>query len=248
LRVLAIHAHPDDCEILAGGTLALLAQRGHGVTIITLSDGDCGTKDLPPAEIGALRRQEAANAAALIGAAYEWGGFHDLSIFVDAPSRRHVTALLRRHRPDIVLTSAPVDYMCDHEATSALVRDACFAAGAPNFRAPDDTAAVLDHIPALYYMDPVEGQDRDGQPVKPDFIVDVSNQFELKRDMLACHASQREWLRAHHGMDNYLLTMEHWSRRRGAEAGYPHGEGFRQYKGHPYPQDPRLQEALGLGV
>jgi LmbE family N-acetylglucosaminyl deacetylase len=241
---LAIHAHPDDCEILAGGTLALLARKGHDLTLITMSDGDCGTKDLPPEEIGAIRRQEAAKAAGMIGARYEWAGFHDLSIEVNADSRRKVTALLRKCRPEIVLTSAPVDYMCDHEATSALVRDACFASGAPNFRGPADQAAVLDHIPALYYMDPVEGVDREGNPVKPDFIIDVTGVFDLKRDMLACHASQREWLRAHHGMDNYLITMEQWSRKRGAEAGYAHGEGFRQYKGHPYPQQPLLQDAL----
>lgn len=244
MRIAAIHAHPDDCEILCGGSLALLARAGHEVTIVTMSDGDCGTKTHSREEIGHIRRGEAARAAALIGAHYHWGGFHDLSIFVDDDSRRRTTALLRQIRPEVVLTSAPVDYMCDHEAVSALVRDACFAAGAPNYRHGTDLAPALDHVPVLYYMDPIEGMDRDGRPVAPDFIVDVSEVFAVKREMLACHDSQRVWLRQHHGMDDYLDTMEQWTRHRGQQAGVAYGEGFRQYRGHPYPQEPVLQRLL----
>lgn len=246
MRIAAIHAHPDDCEILCGGSLALLAKAGHEVTIVTMSDGDCGTREYPREVIGAMRREEARRAAELIGARYEWGGFHDLSIFVDDDSRRRTVALLRRLRPEVVLTSAPVDYMCDHEAVSALVRDACFAAGAPNYRHATDEAPALEWVPALYYMDPIEGQDRDGRPVRPDFIVDVGTVFAIKRDMLACHESQRLWLKQHHAMDDYLETMEAWCRHRGQEAGVEFGEGFRQYRGHPYPQSPVLQGLLPI--
>src|SRR5690242_16416257 len=125
-RVLAIHAHPDDVEILAGGTLALLAERGHSVTIATMTPGDCGSAELGPEEIAAVRRKEAAASARLIGAEYVCVEFRDLAIFNDDASRRKVTAVLRRTRPDLILTSSPVDYLCDHEAASALVRDACF--------------------------------------------------------------------------------------------------------------------------
>jgi N-acetylglucosamine malate deacetylase 1 len=245
VHILAIHAHPDDWEILAGGTLALLAEAGHRLTCVTTCDGDCGTKVHSREEIGRIRRGEAERAAAMIGAAYEWAGFHDLAIFDDDAGRRRVTALLRRLRPDVVITSAPVDYMPDHEATSALVRDACFAAGAPNYRAAvNDDAPALDYIPALYFMDPIEGVDREGHPVAPHFVVNVGHKFGLKRELLACHDSQRTWLREHHGMDNYLTTMEQWTRHRGQEAGCEFGEGFRQYRGHPYPQTPVLQKLL----
>jgi LmbE family N-acetylglucosaminyl deacetylase len=248
-RILSLHAHPDDAEIFAGGTLALLSAAGHHITIVTMTAGDCGTVEYSAEEISAIRRGEAARAAALIGAAYECLGFGDLSIFVDDPSRRRVTSALRRHRPDIVLTSAPVDYMCDHDATSALVRDACFAAPAPNY----DTSAhgggeALPAIPHLYYMDPEESSDRDGNRIRPHFIVDISSTFETKRRMLATHDSQRAWLLKHHGMDNYLISMEQWSAARGAEAGAAYGEGFRQYKGHPYPTTPLLQQLLGANV
>jgi LmbE family N-acetylglucosaminyl deacetylase len=242
-RVLAIHAHPDDCEILAGGTLALLAARGHAITICSLTPGDCGSMELRPGEIAGIRRREAAAAAARIGGEYVCGGFRDLCIFQDDPSRRRVTAVLRRTRPDLILTASPVDYMCDHEAVSALVRDACFAAPVPNYDTSAwDSAPPLGAIPHLYFMDPIGGVDREGQPAPADFIVDVSAFFETKRQMLACHASQREWLRRRHSMDEYLETMERWTRLIGSRAGFEFGEGFRQYRGHPYPESNLLGE------
>jgi LmbE family N-acetylglucosaminyl deacetylase len=244
-RILAIHAHPDDVEILAGGTLALLADAGHAITIATLTPGDCGSHELGPAEIADVRRREAAAAAARIGAQYVCLEMRDLTIFNDDGSRRRVTEALRQAHPHIVLASSPVDYHCDHEAASALVRDACFAAPAPNYRTGSDP---LDAIPHLYFVDPVGGCDREENLVRPDFVVDVAAAFERKRAMLAEHASQRNWLRKHHGTDEYLLQMEQWTHERGALAGVPYGEGFRQYRGHPYPRTPLLQELLGGAV
>ena len=245
-NILAIHAHPDDVEILAGGTMALLADLGHAITIATFTPGDCGSRELGPEEIAAVRRQEAANAAALIGARYLCLEMRDLAIFPDDASRRWVTETLRRARPDLVLTASPVDYHCDHEAAGALVRDACFGAPAPNYGTRVEAPAPpLARIPHLYFMDPVEGRDRDGRLVEPDFIVDVAATFARKRAMLAEHASQRTWLRQHHGIDNYLDEMERWTRQRGELVGVGYGEGFRQYRGHAYPQDGLLEELLG---
>ena len=244
-NILAIHAHPDDVEILAGGTLAHLARMGHSLTIATFTPGDCGSREWGPEEIAAVRRAEAARSASRIGARYLCLEMRDLAIFNDDPSRRRVVEVLRQVAPQVVLTSSPADYLCDHEAASALVRDACFAAPAPNYQtgAPDP-APALAAIPHLYWMDPIGGVDRDGRPVPPDFVVNVEDTFARKREMLAEHASQREWLRRHHGTDDYLDTMELWTRDRGKSAGFSHGEGFRQYLGHPYPQTPLLQELL----
>jgi LmbE family N-acetylglucosaminyl deacetylase len=245
-RILAIHAHPDDVEILAGGTMALLAGLGHALTIATFTPGDCGSRALGPEEIAAVRRMEAARSAARIGAAYVCLEMRDLAIYNDAPSRRLVVEALRKTCPQLVLTSSPVDYLCDHEAASALVRDACFAAPAPNYRTgAADPAPALEAIPHLYWMEAVGGEDREGVPIEPDFVVNVADTFGQKREMLSEHASQREWLRQHHGNDDYLETMERWTRERGRRAGFSHGEGFRQYRGHPYPQSPLLQELLG---
>jgi len=247
-RILSIHAHPDDAEILAGGTLALLARKGHKITIVTMTPGDCGSAELSPDEISAIRRTEAAHAAGAIGADYLCAEFRDLGIFTDDAVRRKVTEILRKTRPDVILTASPVDYMVDHEVTSSLVRDACFGAPVKNYLTYDPAPAPpLPAIPHLYLMDPVGGVDREGKPVTPDFIVDVEPAFEEKKLMLARHKSQRDWLLRHHGIDDYLDTMERWTRERGRQAGLEFGEGFRLYKGHPYPQTPLLEELLGAG-
>jgi LmbE family N-acetylglucosaminyl deacetylase len=255
--ILAIHAHPDDVEILAGGTLAQLSTAGHRVVIVSMTPGDCGSRDRPPEEIAAVRRKEAAAAARHIGATYRCAEFRDLAVFNDDASRRRVTGILRAVRPDVVITASPVDYMCDHEATSALVRDACFGAPAPNYTTFDATfdakwaaspAPALPAIPHLYFMDPIGGMDRENRPVMADFYVDIGRQFETKRTMLAEHASQREWLRAQHGIDDYLFSMERWTSEMGRRAGVAFAEGFRHYKGHPYPPTPLLEDLLGQTI
>jgi LmbE family N-acetylglucosaminyl deacetylase len=247
-RILALHAHPDDVEIQCAGTLALLAGLGHHVTIATMTPGDCGSAEMDAETIAEVRRAEARTAAGLIGADCLCLEFRDLAIFEDDASRRRVVEALRRTRPDVVLTAPPVDYLCDHEITSRLVRDACFAAPIPNYATRQwEPAAPLGRIPHLYFVDALEGHDRIGREHPVDFRVDVTATFATKRAMLACHASQRNWLLKQHGIDEYLDSMEAWSRRRGAELGVEHAEGFRQYRGHAYPQDNLLLELLGLG-
>jgi LmbE family N-acetylglucosaminyl deacetylase len=246
MHIVSIHAHPDDAEILCAGTLALLAQAGHQITIVTMTPGDKGSDTLDPEAIAAVRRVESLTAAALIGAESVCAEFRDLEIFNNHESRQRVVELVRSLRPEIVLTSAPSDYLADHEVTSALVRDSLFAASAPNYHTAGHTASPpLPAIPHLYFMDPIEGVDREGHRVHPEFYVDVTSVFEVKKAMLAAHASQREWLYRLHGIDDYLTTMEAWSTYRGHEIGVLHAEGFRQYTGHPYPRTRLLQELLG---
>jgi LmbE family N-acetylglucosaminyl deacetylase len=244
--ILAIHAHPDDVEILAGGTLAHLAGAGHRVLIVSLTPGDCGSRDRSPEEIAAVRRKEAAAAARHIGAEYRCAEFRDLAVFNDDASRRRVTEILRQVNPAIVLAASPVDYMCDHETASILVRDALFGAPAPNYDTyTASPAPPLARIPHLYFMDPIGGVDRENRPVIADFHVDIGRTFETKRAMLAEHASQRQWLLQQHGIDDYLLSMENWTREQGRRSGVDFAEGFRQYKGHPYPETLLLQELVG---
>jgi LmbE family N-acetylglucosaminyl deacetylase len=241
-RILAIHAHPDDIETLAAGTLAILAERGHAITIATLTAGECGSVEDNPARTARIRTREASEAAAMIGASFHWAGLPDLAVFNDDPSRRAVTELLRRSRPEIVITSAPADYHPDHEATSLLVRDACFAASAPGYRT--GTAPPLPAIPHLYFMDPIGGRDRDGVPARPDFGVDTGSVMDIKRRMLSAHQSQKSWLLKQHGITDFTAGMEAQSARRGRDFGVAFAEGFRHYRHAPYPRDPLLQTLL----
>ncbi len=238
VRVLAIHAHPDDIEIQCAGTLLRLKQLGCTISMATMTPGDCGSAELSCDEIAAVRRAEAQRAADLIGADYTCVEFRDLSIVHDNDSRRRVTEVIRRTRPDIVLTAPPVDYMSDHEVTSRLVRDACFNASCPNYATLQwDPAPATRKIPHLYYVDAIEGIDWYGRPQPTDFILDITSTFERKLEMLACHASQRDWLRRQHGLDEYLDGCRRWSASRGQAIGVEYGEAFTQHCGHPYPHD-----------
>jgi LmbE family N-acetylglucosaminyl deacetylase len=246
MHVACIHAHPDDAEILAGGTLALLAASGNHVTIISMTAGDCGSSSHGAKDISSIRQREAAASAKLIGADYQCAKFRDLAIFNNDESRRRVTELIRKLRPDVILTASPADYHCDHEATSSLVRDACFAASAPNYSTnAKDPAPPLHAIRHLYFVDSVGGTDRMGTNIQPDFVANVKSTFKTKRQMLAAHESQREWLKRQHGIDDPLQIMERWTRARGKLAGIDFGEGFRRYKGHPFPDTPLLEDLLG---
>jgi LmbE family N-acetylglucosaminyl deacetylase len=244
--VLSVLAHPDDAEFLCAGTLLRL-RREHGweVHVASMTAGDCGSAELPPEEIARVRRAEGARAAALAGGCYHCLEERDLLIFYQERPLERVVRLLREVRPRLVLTHSPADYMLDHEMTSAVVRAAAFGAPVPNFLRDRGHPPPPEHIPHLYYCDPIEGKDALGRDVPPGFGIDTSGVTEAKAEMLACHASQREWLLKHHGIDQYLQAMRDWGARRGRAYGVACAEGFRQHLGHSYPQDNLLGRLLG---
>jgi LmbE family N-acetylglucosaminyl deacetylase len=245
--VLSVLAHPDDAEFLCAGALTRLArERGWRVHIATMTPGDCGSAELPPDEISRIRRGEGAAAAALVGGSYHCLEERDLLVCYNERALERVTRLLREVRPRIVLTHSPADYMLDHEMTSTLVRAAAFGAPVPNFCRGRAHPAPLQHIPHLYYCDPIEGKDLMGREVTPNFCIDISRVIDAKAAMLACHASQRDWLLKHHGMDQYLESMRHWGAERGRQHNVAYAEGFRQHLGHSYPQDDLLGQLLGV--
>jgi LmbE family N-acetylglucosaminyl deacetylase len=239
--VLTLMAHPDDAEILCGGTLALLARRGWRIHVATATPGDCGSRTLGPEEIAAIRRQEARSAAAVLGGQFHCLERRDLQVRYDVETLVAACGLLRTIRPRLFITHSPSDYMLDHEQISLVARAAAFNAPIPNAPAPTGSLPI-ETIPHLYYADPIEGKDHFGDPVLPGLLIDISSTLETKLNMLACHASQREWLQSHHGVDEYLDTARRWSQERGALAGLAYAEGFRQHRGHAYPQD----DLLGL--
>ncbi len=245
--MLAFFAHPDDAEFLCAGTLARLHAKGFAIQIATMTAGDGGSVELGPEEISQIRLGEAARAAALLNGVHYCAGAKDLLICYDAPTLRNVIEIVRRVNPSIVFTHSPSDYLVDHEMTSLLVRAACFTASVPNVKTQAGIpATATGGVPHLFYTDALEGKDIFGAPVQPDFYVDISDVIETKTQMLACHASQREWLLRQHGMDHYLQAMRAWSAQRGREAGVDYAEAFRQHRGHAYPQTNLLAEILGI--
>lgn len=244
--VVSVLAHPDDAEFLCAGVLTRLGrERGWEVHIASMTPGDCGSVEMPPEEISRIRRAEGAAAAALLGSTYHCLEERDLLVFYNEQALEKVVRLLRQIRPALVLTHSPADYMLDHEMTSALTRAACFAAPIPNLFRDRGHAPALEHVPHLYYCDPIEGKDPLGSEIMPAFGVDITSVIEEKTSMLAAHASQRSWLQRQHGLDQYVAAMRDWSAARGKMMGVPFAEGFRQHLGHSYPQSDLLGDTLG---
>lgn len=242
--VLAFMAHPDDAEFCCGGTLIRLRELGWEVHIASLAPGDCGTMTENRWDISSRRTREATAAAQLIGATYHCLDERDGFIVYDKPTIQKAVDLFRRIAPGLVFTHGLRDYMMDHEMTALVARAASFLHGAPNasaFPLKENTA-----VPYLYYCDPPEGLDPYGQVVAPTTYVDISAYLDKKAEMLACHVSQREWLRAYHGMDEYIESMRRHALFRGKEIGVAAAEAFVQHRGHAYPRDDILAELFPL--
>jgi LmbE family N-acetylglucosaminyl deacetylase len=245
-RLLAAFAHPDDAEILVGGTLFHLKALGWDLGVLTMTRGDCGSATHTKEVISRIRAAEAKAAADYVGAWYGCAGLLDVEIFANAANLRRVVERMRQFAPDVVITHSPADYMVDHEETSRLARGAAFALSMPLYHTRQlAPAAPAEATPALYYADPIEGVDAMGNRVRPQFYVDIGETLDAKLAMLAFHASQREWLRAHHGVDEYLEQARRWGARYGGECGFRFAEGLRQHRGHGYPREAILQNALG---
>ena len=244
-RVLAAMAHPDDAEILVGGTLFLLKDLGCELGILTMTSGDCGSATHTKEEISRIRLAEARAAAEYLGAWYGCAGLMDGEVFLNAENLRRVVESMRQFDPDVVITHSPIDYMLDHEETARLARGATFTLAMPLYKTHRIAPASPGRgTPALYYADPVEGTGYFGERIRPEFYLDIATVLERKRELLSGHHSQREWLRAHHQVDEYLNRMAEWAARYGQECGAEAAEGLRQHRGHGYPHEPILQRAL----
>jgi LmbE family N-acetylglucosaminyl deacetylase len=197
---------------------------------------------MTPWEISATRTREAKAAAEAIGAEYHCLGERDMYVVYCEPTLRKAYDLFRRIAPSLVFTHPWRDYMTDHEQASSIARAASFIYAAPNVSAFPVRAD--SQIPHLYYCDPIEGVDPLGNPIEPTTFVNVSDVMEQKIAMLACHTSQREWLRAHHGMDEYIESMKRHGQMRGQSTGVAYAEGFVQHRGHAYPRNDLLKEIV----
>ena len=175
--LLAIMAHPDDAELLCGGTLAVSGDQGHRTAIVDLTRGELGSKGTPE-----IRAAEANDAAAVLGiSARECLGLPDGHLAGTDAMRRAVVEAIRRHRPRVIITHYVVGRHPDHRTTSELVRDASFLSGLKNY--PADGAPFRPER-VVYTMAYREDD------VRPSFIVDTTAGLERKLKAMACFASQ----------------------------------------------------------
>lgn len=245
-RVLAFGCHPDDIEFMAAGTVALLAERGYEIHLATLTGGEVGSPTLSSEAIKACRLAEAAASAKVLRGHYHYAGGRDLEIEYNEFYRKAATRIVREVAPEIVLTLPPSDYMADHEIASRLVANAAYIAPVPLYDCGTQ-APPLARAPYVYYWNAIGLKDVFGRALPVQFGVDITQVIGVKERMLACHASQREWMAAL-GFDHYVKLMRKWALEQGKLMGCEFGECFIQHRGAGFPDDNRLAEVLGALV
>ena len=183
--LLAIAAHRDDVELTCGGTLAKAVKAGHRVGILDLTAGEMGTRG-----DSATRAAEAERAAKTLGVALRLNaGMRDAHLENNEASRAKVVELIRRTRPRVVILPFAVGRHPDHRIASELGRDACYLAGLAKYEPGKGGEAHRPYklLYALAYRE---------DPVKPTFVVDISDVFETKMQAIRCYASQFDGAKA----------------------------------------------------
>jgi LmbE family N-acetylglucosaminyl deacetylase len=194
LNIIVFGAHPDDCDIRAGGTAAKWVASGYRVRFVSVTNGDAGHQSQGGGALGARRRAEAQEAGKRIGVDYVVLDNHDGELMPDLKTREQIIRLIRQWKADLVLGPRTNDYHPDHRYTGILLQDAAFMVTVPNV-APDTPA--LRENPVFMY---VEDNFQKPNPFTPDVAVSIDDTFGKKIDMIEAHVSQvYEWLPWHAG-------------------------------------------------
>jgi len=189
VRVIAFGAHPDDCDLGAGGLAAKYAALGHKVKFVSLTNGDAGHQSLGGGPLAMRRRAEAQEAARRIGIEYEVLDNHDGRLLPTLDVREQVIREIRQWKADIVIGPRPNDYHPDHRYTGVLVQDASYMVIVPNI--VTDTPPLRRNPVFLYYSDRFTRP----QPFRADIVVSIDDVYQKKVAMLDAHVSQfYEWL------------------------------------------------------
>ncbi len=177
--LLAIVAHPDDAELLCGGTLALAADQGYRAGILDLTGGEAGSWGDP-----ATRQSEAARAAAILGVVVRRSVMLPDGALEDTPEARAIVAgHIRELRPTTVILQWIEGRHPDHVAASRLGYDACYVAGLRNADVRGEPCRPRKVLYTLTY--------REDAP-KPTFVVDITAQMARKLEAIFAFGTQFE--------------------------------------------------------
>src|SRR5881396_993051 len=184
LRIICFGAHPDDCEIQAGGVATMWAAKGHKVKLVSVTNGDIGHWREAGGPLARRRKAEAERADQILGVTCEVLDIHDGELLPTVDNRRLITRLIREWKADIVMGPRPNDYHPDHRYTGVLVQDAAYMVTVPFF-CPD--VPYLKNNPVfLYYPDSFQKPN----PFQPDVTVSIDSVIDKKLDALGVIVSQ----------------------------------------------------------
>jgi LmbE family N-acetylglucosaminyl deacetylase len=190
LRIIVIGAHPDDCDLDAGGTAALWAAKGHAVKFVAVTNGDAGHQSEGGGALARRRRAEAQEAGRRFGIAeYEVLDNHDGELEPTLAVRQQIIRRIRQWNADVVIAPRPNDYHPDHRYTGVLVQDTAYMVMVPNVC--PDTPPLRKNPVFLYSQDGFQRPN----PFRPDVAVAIDSVIEQKIRALDAHVSQvYEWL------------------------------------------------------
>lgn len=189
INVVVIGAHPDDCDIDAGGTAIKFAKAGHNVLFVSLTNGDAGHHEKGGGQLAKIRMAEAQEAGKRFGVKYIVLNNHDGELMPTLKNRFDVIRLIRQWDADVVIGPRPNDYHPDHRNTAVLLQDAAYMVVVPNV--VPDTPPLKKNPLFLYTEDGFQKP----TPFQPDIVVDITDVFEQKIFAMAAHESQFfEWL------------------------------------------------------
>lgn len=220
MRVLAIMCHPDDMELDCAGTLIKYKKQGHDVITCHAANGNMGHVVIMPDELREVRINEAKKAAALAGFEIITADIGDLTMnSANEEQLKKLIRVIRYARPDVIITHNPNDYCSDHVELSKHVFKASFDASCPHFMPELGEATPVTPI---FYADTSRALN-----VIPTEYVDITEEMELKAQMLACHESQIKWLMDHDRTDIIDSQRVH-AAFRGKQCGVKYAEAFTQ--------------------
>jgi LmbE family N-acetylglucosaminyl deacetylase len=184
LRIICFGAHPDDCELKAGGVALLWAGQGHHVKFVSVTNGDIGHWREAGGPLARRRKAEVERAARILGITTEVLDIHDGELLPTLENRRTITRLIREWKADIVMSHRPNDYHPDHRYTGVLVQDSAYMVAVPYFC--PDVPPLKSNPVFLFYPDSFQKPN----PFQPDVVVSIDSVIEKKLDALDTLESQ----------------------------------------------------------
>lgn len=222
LDILVLAAHPDDAELGCGGTIAKHVKLGHSVGIIDFTRGELGTRGTPE-----KRREEAMASAKILGISVRDNlALPDGFFQSDRDSQLTVIRALRKYKPRIVLANAILDRHIDHGKGSELAYDACFLSGLVKIETRDEEGRNQEpwRPEAVYHY-------VQSQFIMPDFVVDISSEWETKMKAIRAFTSQfhdpsSSEPETYISKPGFLRMLEARAVEYGHAIGADYGEGF----------------------
>lgn len=219
--VLLIGAHPDDAELTCAGSIIKLTREGKKVVVVDCTRGELGSRGTPE-----IREKEARRATEILGVRNRLNlGMQDGNIEVSKENILKIIEVIRRFRPNIIITHPHFERHPDHEAVNALVRNALFKAGLVKIetRYEGEIQKVYRTKKVFYFLQSYEFPNG-----RPSFYVDVSDVYEEKIRAVTAFSSQvyvpgmyekepPTWLSSELFMKQFIARDSYFGRLIGAE-------------------------------